>query len=131
MVFHFDKFNSHLSDQCPASSDCKNFDSGFTCECFKGEFCHICNKSQTFEKGHNGSECEDIDECEAEDPPCPEKSDCINSAGSFECSCNRGYELVRYEFGNKCDDIDECLRIELIVNRARYEMQFLSPNHTK
>lgn len=38
----------------------------------------------------NGAVCEEIDEC-AFDAPC--QFNCLNNAGSFECSCPNGYVL--------------------------------------
>ena len=35
-----------------------------------------------------------LDEDECIESPCPENSECINTAGSFVCPCQSGYELI-------------------------------------
>jgi len=42
----------------------------------------------------------DIDECLLSPPVCPHLSECINSAGSYDCQCYSGY---RYDGGSSCE----------------------------
>lgn len=51
-------------------------------------------------------ECEDINECERFDNPCPRGQTCKNSVGSYECFCQVGY-TKDYVTGG-CRDINEC-----------------------
>uniref|UniRef100_A0AAY4D8R6 Cartilage oligomeric matrix protein n=1 Tax=Denticeps clupeoides TaxID=299321 RepID=A0AAY4D8R6_9TELE len=39
----------------------------------------------------DGSQCEDIDECEVSNGDCVENANCINTPGSFRCTCKPGY----------------------------------------
>jgi hypothetical protein len=52
-------------------------------------------------------ECKDINECETGTHSCfLDKSECVNTAGSFKCFCMKGFKLSAD--GKTCEDIDEC-----------------------
>ena len=46
----------------------------------------------------------DIDECE-ETTTCPEKTNCLNSAGTYYCPCRRGFKK---KSNQTCENINEC-----------------------
>ena len=52
----------------------------------------------------DGVDCQDIDECAQNPPPCDEDAACDNFPGRFECICPDGFDGD----GFVCDDIDEC-----------------------
>lgn len=47
--------------------------------------------------------CQNINECEEEEKPCPAKSTCYDNEGGYTCKCDKGYE------GDQCVDRNECL----------------------
>ncbi len=51
------------------------------------------------------ADCIDIDECAANESPCGEGSECVNTLGGFECECAAGFEA---NDDGVCVDIDEC-----------------------
>ncbi|XP_070536985.1 mucin-like protein [Ptychodera flava] len=81
-------------DECHEHATCTNTEGSYNCSCnagFRGD----------------GIDCENIDECEVEQP-CDSNAICEDTIGSFTCTCKEGFE------GNgrrgQCADIDECSR---------------------
>uniref|UniRef100_A0A8C4FGX0 Fibulin 1 n=1 Tax=Dicentrarchus labrax TaxID=13489 RepID=A0A8C4FGX0_DICLA len=71
---------------------CDNTEGSYQCSCTTG-----------FKLSHDGRNCEDVNECEAN--PCSQE--CANVYGSYQCYCRRGYQLSDMD-GITCEDIDEC-----------------------
>ena len=44
------------------------------------------------DEGKKGDSCEDINECDENDDDCPNYSNCLNNAGSYNCECKSGYQ---------------------------------------
>ncbi|CAI4221248.1 unnamed protein product [Auanema sp. JU1783] len=85
------------------------------CHCSGGQSCDvvsgICPKG-VCATGWKGVHCdEDVNECE-ELVTCGKNSECVNTAGSYECRCSEGFELGS---NNECEAIDYCF----LVNKAR------------
>jgi len=76
-----------MTASCPAESVCS--------QASPTEHTCVCNA------GYAGSDCEDVDECDA--TPCAHT--CSNFAGGFSCSCRDGFELSG---ATECVDVDEC-----------------------
>ncbi|XP_041371520.1 uncharacterized protein LOC121385051 [Gigantopelta aegis] len=62
-----------------------------TCECKPG-FVSICGG------------CQDVDECHADEHPCGDDEECVNTKGSYNCQCKKGYAKL----SGVCTDVDEC-----------------------
>jgi hypothetical protein len=45
----------------------------------------------------NGLVCEDVDECEADNPPCSNAASCVNTDGGYTCTCPSGQVYVGEE----------------------------------
>ena len=61
--------------------------------------------------GHGDTGCVDIDECQADIPPCDSNASCTNTVGSFECACNEGFVgtgLAGARSGCVSELVDEC-----------------------
>lgn len=75
-----------------------------------------CDKGFILEKNH----CKDNNECDDDDWPCGENSNCTNTVGSFFCHCKDGFRsstnTVNFlpETSATCKDINECLENENI-----------------
>ncbi|XP_061662881.1 fibulin-1-like isoform X2 [Syngnathoides biaculeatus] len=69
----------------------------------------ICACDVGYRLQHDGTTCEDINECLLNVHNCVTGQICINTKGSFRCQretgCGTGYELTD---NNGCQDIDEC-----------------------
>jgi hypothetical protein len=75
---------------CMHNGRCEPNGDQFTCDCAS--------------TGFTGKYCErDIDEC-AEGTPCDKNADCMNLAGSHQCTCKEGYSAD----ASACVDINEC-----------------------
>ncbi|KAM9487074.1 protein HEG [Clarias gariepinus] len=62
---------------CGNGGKCVLMSVGYRCECLPG---------------WRGENCrEDVDECASN--PCPQKSKCVNTRGSFSCYCDFGYDM--------------------------------------
>ncbi|PZC70341.1 hypothetical protein B5X24_HaOG205999 [Helicoverpa armigera] len=86
------------------------------CQIAKAQCCN-----QYFQRGYelmaDGKSCQDIDECQLEDPVCLPGTQCHNLHGSYKCipfkkevekgQCPPGF--ARNLNNNVCDDINECL----------------------
>lgn len=69
----------------------------------KGEN-YVCQCHNGYELGEDGKTCKDIDNC-SKKRLCPdENSNCINTAGGFECRCKNGFRKEK----DMCKDHDEC-----------------------
>lgn len=54
-----------------------------------------CDEGYAFD----GTSCVDIDECEADEPPCDDQ--CTNTDGSYVCACHDGFK----DFGGGCERV--------------------------
>ncbi len=85
-----------VPDICGDNSICTNLNGSYACEC---------------EEGYDsvyGSDCEDINECEAGSDNCDGSPDaCVNEDGDFSCECPDGYDGDGVG-DDGCADIDEC-----------------------
>ncbi|XP_062372579.1 CD248 molecule, endosialin a [Sardina pilchardus] len=83
--------------QMPCAHECDNSPGSYACRCLEG-----------YRPGEEG-ECEDVDECAAEDGggegPCEHA--CENTPGAHVCHCHLGYAPAP-EDPSRCRDIDEC-----------------------
>lgn len=57
--------------------------------------------------GTGDTQCENIDECAAEPPPCSASDlrTCVDAPGTYSCNCQSGYAE---DAGGQCADVDEC-----------------------
>ena len=66
--------------QCSAvGGRCVNEYGSYRCECLAGFV-------------GDGFECDDIDECQLNEPKCSEHSKCVNLPGSYRCDCLEGFD---------------------------------------
>ncbi|XP_043064151.1 uncharacterized protein LOC108096223 isoform X4 [Drosophila ficusphila] len=110
--------NSGLVTHRYCQHKCENTIGSYICHCPEGY--HLLRDNQScasndlpdppatkvclspgFELSADGSECQDINECELMNPEDP------NSPGGYKCSCPKGYRLGS-DF-KSCEDVDECL----------------------
>lgn len=86
-------------NNCDVNALCFNVPLGsFTCACEGGY------------EG-NGVVCDDIDECDPDDPghDCSDDATCTNQAGSFDCDCKPGFQDDDpANPGRECSNINEC-----------------------
>ncbi|KAK7802040.1 hypothetical protein U0070_025713 [Myodes glareolus] len=104
------------SHQCNPTQICINTEGGYTCSCTDGywllegqcldidecrygycqQLCanvpgsYSCTCNPGFTLNEDGRSCQDVNECETENP-CVQT--CVNTYGSFICRCDPGYEL--------------------------------------
>uniref|UniRef100_W5MTD8 Uncharacterized protein n=1 Tax=Lepisosteus oculatus TaxID=7918 RepID=W5MTD8_LEPOC len=64
----------------------------------------VCPVGFSMTETASGVTCTDIDECSESWSPCQQQ--CLNTAGSYQCSCRPGFYLHRN--GRTCRDVDEC-----------------------
>ncbi|XP_065275717.1 adhesion G protein-coupled receptor E5-like [Emys orbicularis] len=98
--------NSHVL--CPANAKCVN---NTHCTCLDGYQPH----GNRFFFTDPTEFCDDINEClELSPPNCGPHTDCVNVAGSYNCTCINGYEPSsgKAKFinasENTCQGVDEC-----------------------
>lgn len=94
--------NECESDPCMGNQYCKNTEGSYECrqcsvECDgcsgpTNENCLKCSQGFTLIDGR----CEDINECEAEAPPCSRPGEvCLNKKGGYQCDCKIGWSKVQ------------------------------------
>ncbi|XP_066576023.1 von Willebrand factor C and EGF domain-containing protein isoform X2 [Amia ocellicauda] len=64
----------------------------------------VCPAGFSMTETDSGVTCTDIDECSGGRSPCQQQ--CLNIAGSYQCSCRAGFYL--HGNGRTCVDVDEC-----------------------
>jgi hypothetical protein len=62
-----------------------------------------CPEGSVAEDGGDG--CQDVNECEELDDPCPANAECVDREGDYDCDCRDGFEA---DGPDRCVDIDEC-----------------------
>lgn len=77
-VSYFDECANPADNICNTTTNqnCFNLPGNYKCQC---------------KTGYTGSNCDDIDECSA-NQPCSRNTRCINSIGSYTCTCIPGYQ---------------------------------------
>ncbi|XP_026193637.1 fibrillin-1, partial [Cyclospora cayetanensis] len=92
-------FCGQARHDCNQHAECSESDDNttFKCTCIAGYS----------GDGHGEDGCQDIDECEEENP-CGEHTNCTNTVGSFQCSCQEGFSGSTELKTLTCVDIDEC-----------------------
>jgi len=87
------KNRTSVVHNCTKKATCNNTVGSYECICQEG-----------YERQDGGRNCEDRDECLANDT-CHANATCLNTDGSFSCECKSGFT------GNgltNCSDVDEC-----------------------
>lgn len=80
-------------NDCHDEATCTNVIGGYSCACDSGW-------------AGDGVQCENIDECAGDVSPCGPNTECLDTAGTYECPCLEGHEINVGGFG--CIDTDEC-----------------------
>ena len=97
--------NSTRIHNCDLFATCSNTIGSFTCRCNNGRWLtpnlFLVQIFESHLLGHigNGTQCEDVNECYANEysnHTCNdyEKTECINTVGTYNCSCIKGYSVV-------------------------------------
>ncbi|CAH3036766.1 unnamed protein product, partial [Pocillopora meandrina] len=94
------------SEKCEDVDECEVIDCGYGFNCTNTVGFYVCSCAEGFHPSkENQEECEDINECDTDDP-CRENGECVNEIGSYTCHCDNGYNFnMKYK---ECQDINEC-----------------------
>ncbi|RMX51130.1 hypothetical protein pdam_00020543 [Pocillopora damicornis] len=94
------------SEKCEDVDECEVIDCGYGYNCTNTVGFYVCSCAEGFHLSkENQEECEDINECDTDDP-CRENGECVNEIGSYTCHCDNGYNFnMTYK---ECQDINEC-----------------------
>ncbi|KAK7495637.1 hypothetical protein BaRGS_00013084 [Batillaria attramentaria] len=117
-----------LNNMCSMNAKCENFPGSYSCTC-EGNYvgdgtvctwrCYTHGDCNANSKCRNDGSCKcdagfssadgtnrdcaDIDECANGELTCPDKADCVNTAGSAHCECQDGFYLA----DNQCKPYDK------------------------
>ncbi|XP_028395663.1 fibrillin-1-like isoform X4 [Dendronephthya gigantea] len=89
-------------DECKPSQIIQAPDCGENATCVNRNLTYDCICNEGLVK--NGSDCIDLNECDAGTHNCHQNAHCNNIDGSFNCSCKIGFRGN----GTDCQDFDEC-----------------------